>query len=153
MASSRRVGSNENITTYGDGTRDETDMDVWEAATDIDLVAAAKSEVLECYDDAANFNDDCALVGATTSSLYARFIRPASGEGHDGTPNNGVYFKYLGTRGATININEPYSSAQDLILEHVRSLASTSNSSSHFVGPRLVLYSTGPNPCIRSAIP
>src|SRR3990167_4422699 len=91
MASSRKTATNENISTYGTG-KDYTVLATWEAATDIDLVTATQSEVLECYDTDASFNDYVTLDGATTNASYFRIIRPASGQGHDGTPNNGVTF-------------------------------------------------------------
>ena len=89
MASARKTATNEHISTYGNATRNYTSMVTWEADTDIDLVTATQSEVLECYDDADSFDDYCPLLGATTNSSYFRIVRPASGQGHDGTPNNG----------------------------------------------------------------
>lgn len=117
MATSRRTATNENVSTYGDGTRDYTALATWEAATDIDLVSAAQSEVLECYDDAASFDDYTTLGGATTDASYFRIVRPASGEGHDGTSNNGVFFLVTSANNI-FTINEDYSQIQDLILRH-----------------------------------
>lgn len=114
MASSRRTATSENVSTYGGVTRDYTALTTWEQATDIDLVAATQSEVLECYDDAASFDDYVDLSGATTNSSYFRIIRPASGQGHDGTPNNGVTF--ISTAAATVlRIGEATSQIQDMI--------------------------------------
>jgi len=116
-ATSRRTATNEHISTYGTtcgGTCDYTVLATWEEATDIDLVAATQSEVLECYDDAASFDDNDILDGAITDSSYFRIIRPASGQGHDGTPNNG--FTFINTTGIEIiGISENYSQIQDLI--------------------------------------
>jgi len=119
-ASSRRTATNENVSTYGvtcDGTCDYTEGELpnWEADTDIDLVTATQSEVLECYDDAASFDDCDFLDGATTDSSYFRIIRPASGQGHDGTQNNGVTFAGGGKIGNLFGTVEDYSQTQDLI--------------------------------------
>lgn len=113
-ASSRHTATNESISTYGNGTRNYTSLAAWEAATDVDLVGTTTSYVLECYDDADSFNDYVTLSEATTNSSYFRIIRPASGQGHDGTPNNGVYF-LLTTDTSLFTINEPNSQIQDLI--------------------------------------
>ena len=114
MASSRKTGTNEQIKTYGNATRQYTALATWEAATDTNLVTAAQSQVLECYDDAASFNDRVTLDGSTTNASYFRIIRPASGQGHDGTPNNGVYFESTIDL-ANFNISEQYSQIQDII--------------------------------------
>lgn len=117
MASSRHVATNENISTGGNNTRDydltNGELSNWEEATDIELVTALQSEVLECYDDAVSFDDYVDLEGATTSSSYFRIIRPASGEGHDGTPNNGVTFST--TNYYCLVIKEANSQIQDII--------------------------------------
>lgn len=113
MPSARRTGTNENISTYGGGGRDYTALAVWEAATDVDLVTAAQSEVLECYDDAV-FDDNVTLQSATTSADYFRIIRPASGQKHNGTPNSGVRFNST-TDVQLIFINENYSQVQDIV--------------------------------------
>jgi len=126
MATSRRTGTNEQISTYGAGGfgRDYTVLATWETATDNNLVSLAESEVLECYDDAASFNDRVNVGGATTDASYFRIIRPAgtigtgSWEGHDGTPNNGV--KFHNQAGSTSSFDfggEGYSGIQDLIIE------------------------------------
>ena len=124
MATSRRTGVNEQISTYGAGGfgRDYTSLQTWEAATDNDLVTATESEVLECYDDAAEFDDTVNIGGADTNASYHRIIRPAGTigtggwQGHDGTPNNGVHFHNQSTSG--LPLNEEYASLQDLIYQH-----------------------------------
>ena len=108
-----------NTKTYGDGARQYTSLDTWEQATDIDLVSAGKGEVLECYDDAASFDDSVILYGATVSSDYFRVIKPATGEGHDGTKNNGVTFAPtapVGVYDDAFTLYEAYASIQDLIV-------------------------------------
>lgn len=113
MVSARRVGTNENVSTYGDGTRDYTSLAVWEAATDIDLVTAAQSEALECYDDAV-FDDTVTISGGTTDSNYFRIIRPALGEKHDGTPNTGV--RFVQTLAVNVfTLSESFLQIQDIV--------------------------------------
>jgi hypothetical protein len=114
MASSRKTGVNEHVSTYGGGTREYTALTTWEQATDIDLVTATQSEVLECYDDAASFDDCVSISGAITSSSYFRIVRPASGQGHDGTPNNGFTFSSTATNNG-FTIGENYTQVQDII--------------------------------------
>ena len=114
MVSARRTASNENIQTYGDGTRDFTALATWEAATDIDLVAAAQSEVLECFDDAASFDDRITFSGAVTNSSFFRMIRPANGQGHDGTSNNGVTFISSAVN-SVFSLFEDNAQVQDLV--------------------------------------
>ena len=124
MATSRRTATNENVSTYGAGGqgRDYTVLATWEAATDIDLVTATQSEVLECYDDAATFNDRISMAGATTNTSYYRIIRPAgtigtgNWEGHDGTPNNGFHLNYTVGSLTVLDVGEQYSGFQDLIV-------------------------------------
>jgi len=113
MASSRRLPASYNVKTYGNATRDYTVLATWEAATDNNLVTAAKGEVLECYDDSAQFVDQISLSGAITNSSYFRVVKPAIGEGHDGTPNNGVNF--IADINIPFTVSESYSSFQDLI--------------------------------------
>jgi len=122
MASSRRTGTNENISTFGAGGfgRDYTDLSTWEAATDNNLVSLTQTEVLECYDDATSFNLKIDISGATTNSSYFRLIRPAgtigtgSWQGNDGTPNNGVFFN-ITIAGDSWRLDEPYATVQDMI--------------------------------------
>lgn len=127
MASSRITGTSENVSTYGNGTRDYTSLSTWESATDNDLVTSTTSEVLECYDDAAGFDDSIVIVGATTNTSYFRIIRPASGQGHDGTSNNGFYLNST-TVQDVINISENNFSLQDLIIGHNFNSAATRRS-------------------------
>jgi hypothetical protein len=115
MASARKTGTNESVSTYGTG-QDYTALATWEAATDNDLVTATTTEVLECVDTDASFDDNTLLFGATTSSSYFRIIRPQSGSGHDGTSNNGVFFAHSTNDFHSFNIAESYSAVQDLIV-------------------------------------
>ena len=113
MPSARRPGTNENIQTYGVG-RDFTALATWEALTDVDLVAGAVTEVLECYFDAADFTDFVDLAGATCNALFHRIIRPAPGQGHDGTPNTGVKFIHT-TSLFLVRVTETFSVIEDLV--------------------------------------
>ena len=120
MATSRITGTNEQISTYG-VARDYSSLSVWESATDVDLVTAAQSEVLECYDDAASFNDDTSWSGATTNTSYFRIIRPAgtigtgSWQGHDGKADTvtGVFFD-ISVDDEFIDCSEANASIQDM---------------------------------------
>lgn len=119
MASSRRLPASYNTSTYGNATRDYTSLVTWEAATDINLVTAINGEVLECYDDAASFDDYVVLSGATANSSYFRVVKPALGEEHDGTPNNGVFFHIQDTNYAQMQIQlEEYAQFHDLIVSN-----------------------------------
>lgn len=124
MASSRHKGTNEIIATYGDATRNYTVLATWEADTDYDLVGSSISFILECYNDATYFNDYVTMNGATTNSSYFRIIRPASEQGHIGTPNIGVRF-FCTTDINVLLINETYSQIQDIIAQLF--IASTNN--------------------------
>jgi len=112
MASARRTGVNENISTLKSSGGDYTDPAVWESDTDINLVSATQSEVLEC--DAGTYNVAVILAGATTSASYFRIVRPAAGAFHDGTPDTGVIFDGGAVKGP-FQIQEANSSFQDLV--------------------------------------
>jgi len=126
-ATSRRTATNENVSTYGNNTRDydgaNQELTDWEQATDINLVTATQSEVLECYADVAEFTDGVTLAEATTNGSYFRIIRPASGEGHNGTPTTGVRF-YSTVSGSHFSMGEDNSHFQDIVSRHVYSNAS-----------------------------
>ena len=127
MATSRRTATNENISTYGAAGfgRDYTSLLTWEAATDIDLVSATQSEVLECYDDVFEFDDGGTFSGATANASYYRIIRPAGTIGEaswqgqvgiaDGT--TGVFF-HNQTTSACFNLNEDYFGLQDVMVKY-----------------------------------
>ena len=127
-----------NVSTYGDATRDYTSLDAWEAATDNDLVTAAKGEVLECYADSSEFTDNVVVADATTNSSYFRVIKPASGEGHDGTPNNGVKFTYPYSE-IQFTVQEDYAGVYDIVGKNTYGTGYaiafyTDNSTAKFVG-------------------
>lgn len=124
MASARITGTNENIKTLGNGTRDYTVPSTWESDTDNDLVTSQVSEVLEVYNDLTITMSGLTMNGATTNASYRRIMRPASGQKHDGTPNTGAHLQCTGT-GMAIQATENYISVQDLIISHTGS--STTN--------------------------
>ena len=117
MASCRRTGTNESVSTYDSaGGKDYSTLQGWEEATDIDCVTGTVSPVLACYKGAHDDND--ILDGAVTSSSYFRIVRPASGEGHSGIPKTDgscVYFYSTASITGLLSILENYSSVQDIV--------------------------------------
>lgn len=125
MASSRQSATNENVSTYDSaGGKDYSALSTWENATDINLVSATQSEVLEVYK--GQHDDYDSFDGATTNSSYFRIVRAASGEGHSGIPKtDGTVAAFLNTTDIPcLVIREHYSQLQDLV---VRTLANSSN--------------------------
>ncbi len=128
MASARRTGTNEQVTTYGNCTRTFTSWPAWELATDTDHVMDDESDVLECHDDAASFADHADIDGSTNDATRFRIVRAASGEGHDGTSNNGVFFRETQGADGETNISENFSQIQDLIFSYQSNSAGTQRS-------------------------
>jgi hypothetical protein len=120
MASSRvaRPTTNELVKTYGGVTRNYTALQTWEDAYTEDCVTNTRCPVLECYDDAASFDDTVVITGATTNATYFRVIRAAAGNGHDGTPNNGFTINDATTAVGAVSVDlaEDYCQVQDLIV-------------------------------------
>jgi hypothetical protein len=86
MASSRRTGTNESIDTYhSGGGKDYSSITAWESDTDVNLVSAQISYVLECYAGIHTIGQ-LQLSAAVTDSSYFRIVRPAAGQGHKGKP-------------------------------------------------------------------
>lgn len=84
--SSRRVPTVDNISTYDSaGGADYSDMAVWEAATDIDLVTATQGESLSILNGI--HDDQLDASGATVSADY--FRRIFADVPHDGTRAGG----------------------------------------------------------------
>lgn len=120
MASSRRTATNENISTYDSaGGKDYSNLLLWEADTDIDLVSATQSEVVECYKGA--HSNPMSFAGATTNSSYFRILRPASGEGHSGIPKSDGSCVEFHSTGNVFIIFEQYSMVQDVVLKSTSS--------------------------------
>jgi len=130
MVTARRTGTNEDCRndadtaflgragTYGTASRDFSALANWEVDNDRDLVADDKSLVLEAFDDETSFDDSINMAGSTTSSTLFRILRAASGEGHDGTSNNGVHFASTTDMAsvAHFQLNETNVHCQDLIV-------------------------------------
>jgi hypothetical protein len=126
MATSRITATNENISTYGGAGRQYQLLATWEALTDIDLVTAEQSEVLEAYADDPSFPDRITFADGTTNATYFRILRAASGEGHGGIPGAGVHFTGTTATG-TIVISEEYVSIQDIEVTTTGNAAGTAH--------------------------
>ncbi len=115
MASSRKKATNENIQTYDSaGGKDYTVLAVWESATDIDMVTAAQSEVLEMFKGA--HLDVVWLLGGTTDATYFRIMRPAAGQGHSGVPkSDGSCVEVHLVDGYPMSLDEDFSQCQDWV--------------------------------------
>lgn len=112
MASSRRVGTSENISTYDSGGgKDYTSAATWWTAHSGDM-ASNQSPVLEVY--GGPHADIIQLSGGSPTASYFPIVRPASGQGHDGTRNAGVLF--APTSDTTLLLGIAYSSFQDLLI-------------------------------------
>ena len=93
MASSRKTGTNEDISTYGASGYDYSSLATWEEDTDINCVTGTTSPVLECYKGV--YEDEVLMFGATTNATYYRMIRCAAGQSW--IENNGGVPKDDGT--------------------------------------------------------
>lgn len=95
MLSSRKTGTNENVQTYGDGTRDFTVLATWEATVDVDTTASgtATTEVLEMYDDSSPYADSVSISGGTHDATYPVIMRAASGHESQWDESTGVRFE------------------------------------------------------------
>lgn len=144
MASSRLTGTNESRWTgsaweagansLGASGYDYTAISTWEAATDVDLVTAQVSPVLEMYTDRTA---NTLMGGATASATYFRTLRAASTVRHGGNPAAGVT---LSTSNAasyyTLLISEAYLQVADLKI-------SCTCSNTNTAAPVLIVNSAG----------
>lgn len=110
MASSRRTGTNENVQTFGNGTRDFTTVQGWESLVDEDSTAAgnAVTEVLECYDDDSPYDLLTSIAGGTHDATYPLIKRAASGHENRGTRDSGVIFDFSTTSTRTLNCADEF---------------------------------------------
>ncbi len=117
MASSRKPGTNEVISTYKETGGDYTDLGAWETAVDGNMVTGTKTEVLECYDRTphARYDDTVLFNGSTTNSSYHLIIRAATGERHTGVSDTGVGFRQT-TDAYTIDARDDFIKIYDLDL-------------------------------------
>jgi hypothetical protein len=121
MASCRRTGTNENVSTYhsaGTGSPDYTSLATWVSATDNDLVSTTTSEVVEIL--AGTHDDgDVNYDGAITNSTYMRIMRPASGDGYGYVPKTDGSCAALVTVDARFIMNAVESNfkVQDIVMK------------------------------------
>lgn len=94
MMSSRRTGTNENISTFGNGSRDFTSLSTWEATVDIDTTAAGTSttEVLEMFDDLSPYDQQVVIDGGTHDSTFPLVMRAAVDHENKWSRTSGVRF-------------------------------------------------------------
>ncbi len=82
--------------------------------------------VLEIYDTEDHLQSNVSIGVAVTSTSFFRIIRPAAGEGHDGTRNNGANFAVVGSDSLdnVLFADENFISFQDLIVTKTTSSVS-----------------------------
>lgn len=120
MATARRTGTSESVSTYGAG-QTYTALATWESATDNDNVAGTVSPVLECL--AAEYDDTVLMAGATNNATYFRIIRPQPNNFHEGKRDTGVRF-YSTADVDGIVVAENNSSIQDVVARVTNNSAS-----------------------------
>lgn len=120
MASARRTGTAESVSTYGAGQTYSV-LATWESATDNNNVTGTVSPVLECL--AAQYADTVVLAGATNDATYFRIIRPQAGNFHTGIRDTGVRF-YITTNTVVFALQENNSQVQDVLARITNSSAS-----------------------------
>lgn len=87
------------ISTIRSSGGDYTSLSSWEAGEQRNLVSANEIEVAECYNDwPSGLNNTVVVSGWTTDSTHYVVIRPASGNGHNGTPGTGFFVSQSGAR-------------------------------------------------------
>ena len=92
---------------------DYSEMSTWEAAEQTDLVAAGDTHVLECYNDwPTGLDNNCNIIGWTTSATNNITIRPAAGQGHGGVPRAGFWMR-------SNQLNVLYVQAQFTVVEDI----------------------------------
>ena len=76
--------------TIGTASRDYSTITLWEADLDnVGVYSSGDDAVGEMYNDSA-FDETVVIDSGTTSAIATRTLRPATGEGHDGTAGSGV---------------------------------------------------------------
>lgn len=93
-----------------------TTASAWETAVDGNFVTDDEIHILECYNDwPSGLDDKVDLSGATTDATHYWVIRAADGEGHDGVPEAGFYFKKdTGSFSQVIKISDDYSRLENI---------------------------------------
>ena len=113
--SSRISGTNENVRTFGDGTRDFSSLSLYEAAVDVDTTATgtATTEVLEIYDDAV-YDLTININSGTHDATYPLVFRAASGHENRWSKTSGVRFESTSATAAWATISDPFVYFQDI---------------------------------------
>lgn len=98
-----------NTSTIGTTARDHATITIWEAATDLDLVATDTIEIGECFDD-TRFEEIVVIASAAgdTDSTHYRILRAASGEGHDGTVSGAQVTNFTTGGGHAFHVSESF---------------------------------------------
>ena len=115
MVSSRRTGTNENISTYDSaGGQDFSVLDTWEATVDIDTTAGgtATTEVLEIH--GGPHDDTTVISGGTHDATYPLIIRAAPGNENRWSKTSGARFEINTTDTGCIGIRDPSVYVQDI---------------------------------------
>lgn len=115
MASARKTGTNEQVTTYDSGGGETYDaLGDWEAATDTDHVADEETDVLEWV--AGNHDDQVQIDGSTNDSAYFRIMRPVT-VNHGGICVASASYASFTTSASNfgIRIAENYTQVQDIV--------------------------------------
>lgn len=110
MASARRTGTNEDISTYGAG-QEYSVLNTWESDTDNDNVAGTVSPWLECL--AGTYDDLMITAGAVNNGIYFRGLRPQPGNFPTGVRDTGPCF-YSTTDQNVFRLNENDFHLQDI---------------------------------------
>lgn len=96
------------IQSIGTTGRDFSTIGAWEAATDIDLVAADEIRIGQLYPD-TDFDEEVVIAGATVDATRYRQLEAAPGFEHGGTPGAGVVWrKTTASDNPTIDIQENF---------------------------------------------
>jgi len=124
MATARKTGGNEQVTTYDSaGGKDYADMGVWEGDTDTDHVTDSETDVLECY--SGTHLDNVLMGGSNNDVNYFRIIKPAGTLGEDdwqgfyGVPKSdgSCVYVYRVDESLVMGTDEAYSQIQDIYCE------------------------------------
>lgn len=117
MVSSRTTGTNENISTFGDGTRNFQSIQTWYngLAANTSSSGTMVTEVLECYNDGgAAFAQTLTASGGTRDATYPLIIRAAPGQENKWSNTNGFRITGSGAASAFFDISEAFVYIQDI---------------------------------------
>lgn len=126
--------------TIGTTGRDYSTITAWEADLDNGAIYSSSDVAIgECYNDSA-FDEQVTVDGGGTVGLSNVILRPATGEGHDGTAGTGVRIVLTST--ATTAVLTP-SGSTARTLTHIEvdyNGQATSTASLHFVGSAAFVF-------------